>query len=260
MSLKSILLFAPAESADPHGGPAAHAIAIARACSAHLTVFCVALDVTTPGKAADARSIADAIARAAGEAGVECRTITDHSHAIGIHEVLAEHARIHDLVVIGVNPEGLLSERQIAEYLMFESGRPLLLVPSDCAAGERPDSVAIAWDNTAAASRALGDALALFEPTSAAFVTIAGEKLVQGDIDSDALVGAASRRGIQARRVMAELGTRTIAAALQEEAQAQGASLLVMGAFGHSRLRRFVLGSATSDLLHRLRMPVLVSH
>lgn len=260
MTIKSIFLFAPAESAQPDCGAPAYAIGLARAYGARLTVFCVALDVTTPGRQADAPAAANAIAAAALAAGVECDQITEHSHAIGVHEVLAEHARVHDLVVIGVGQDGLLSERQIAEYLMFESGRPVVLVPPACSAGDRPGTAAIAWDNTAAAARALGDAAALFGIADAVFVTIDGEKLVQGDLDPTELVAAAARRGITARRVLADLGNRTIAAALQDEGQASGASLLVMGAFGHSRLRRFVLGSATSDLMKTIRMPVLVSH
>lgn len=260
MSIQSIFLFAPAESAEPHCGAPAYAIGLAKAYGARLTIFCVALDVTTPGRQADAPGVAKAIAEAALAAGVECHKITQHSHAIGIHEVLAEHARVHDLVVIGVNQDGLLSERQVAEYLMFESGRPLLLVPPSGSAAERPKKVAVAWDNTAASARALGDAAALLEVADAVFVTIDGEKQVQGDLDSETLVTAAARRGISARCVLADLGNRTVAAALQEEALAQGASLLVMGAFGHSRMRRFVLGSATSDLMQKIRMPVLVSH
>lgn len=260
MTIQSIFLFAPAESAQPDCGAPAYAIGLAKAYGARLTVFCVALDVTTPGKQADSTKTADAIAAAALAAGVECRKLTQHSHAIGIHEVLAEHARVHDLVVIGVNREGLLSERQVAEYLMFESGRPLLLVPSACAVGEKPVIVAAAWDNTAAAARALGDALALLAAPEVVLITIDGEKQVQGDLDSEALVAAAVRRGISARHVLAELGNRTMASALQDEALGHGASLLVMGAFGHSRMRRFILGSATSDLMQKIRMPVLVSH
>ena len=62
------------------------------------------------------------------------------------------------------------------------------------------------------------------------------------------------------RRYVHERLAGTIAAALPDGAQASGASLLVMGAFGHSRLRLFVLGSPTSDLMKTIRMPVLVSH
>ena len=260
MTIQSIFLVAPAESAQPHCGASAYAIGLAEAYGASLTVFCVALDVTTPGRQADAPGTANAIAAAALAACVECRTLTEHSHAIGIHEVLAEHARVHDLVVIGVNRDGLLSERHVAEYLMFESGRPLVLVPPACASGEKPVKVAAAWDNTAAAARALGDAAALFAVPDVVFVTIDGEKQIQGDLDSEALVAAASRRGISARHVLADLGNRSVAEALQQEALAHGASLLVMGAFGHSRMRRFVLGSATSDLMQNIRMPVLVFH
>ena len=260
MTIRSVFLFAAAESAEASRGAPALAIGLAKACGARLTAFCVALDVTTPGGTADASQIAEAIAQAAGAAGVECRTITQHSHAIGVHEVVAEHARVHDIAVIGANPDGLLSERQVAEYLMFASGRPVLLVPAACLGWEWPAKAAVAWDNTAAAARALGDAASLLGIADAVFLTINGEKLVQGDLDSPALMAAAADRGIAGIHVLASLGDRQVADALQDEALANGASLLVMGAFGHSRLQRFVLGSATSGLLQRLRMPALVSH
>lgn len=260
MTIRSVFLFAAAGTAEASRGAPAYAIGLAKAHEARLTVFCVALDVTTPGAGADTLQLAEAIGQAAREAGVECRTITQHSHAIGVHEIVAEHARVHDIAVIGANPDGLLSERQVAEYLMFASGRPVLLVPASSPAGQWPAKAAVAWDNTAAAGRALGDARALLETASAVFVTIDGEKLIQGDLDSPALVKAAADRGIAATHVLAGLGDRSVADALQDEALANGASLLVMGAFGHSRLHRFVLGSATSGLLQRLRMPALVSH
>jgi nucleotide-binding universal stress UspA family protein len=222
-------------------------------------VFTVALDVTTTGSSADTAAFAEAISAKAREAGIDFRVITSHSHAIGIHEVVAEHARLHDLVVIGVCDGAILGERQIAEHLLFESGRPVLIVPTDYAESYRSDTVAVAWDNSAAAARALGDARALIH-NATVFLTIDGDKQIESDIDGTELVEAAARRGLSARLVTTEKNERTIAEALQEEALAQGADLLAMGAYGHSRLRRFVLGSATQGILERPAMPVLLSH
>ena len=260
MTTRSILLFAPAETADARHGPAAYAIGLAKQHGASLTIFSVALDVTTPGRRTDAPAAAAAIREAAEGAGVRCSVVTEHSHAISVHEVIAEHARLHDLSVTGTHGDGLLSERQIAEHLMFDSGRPVLVVPHAYADAPAHGSAAIAWDNSAAAARALGDAVALLSVEEAHFLAIGGDKPLRGDLDSGQLVALAERRGLQARHATVALGDRTIADALQQEARSRGAGLLVMGAFGHSRLRRFVLGSATAAVLEATRMPTLLSH
>ncbi len=259
MTITSILLFASAERASPESGPAACAIALASAHRASLTALVVALDVTTPGAAADPVAVAASIGAAATAAGVDCRTVTGHSHAIGVHEAIADHARTHDLTVAGCDDAGLLSERQIAEYLLFESGRPLIVVPAGYTGGGT-GTVAVAWDNTPAAARALGDAKPLIGTGEAVLLTIDGDKQIPGELDADALLLATRRRGITARPVNAAKGGRTIAEALQDEAIAAGAGLLAMGGYGHSRLRRFILGSATAGLLAAPRLPTLLSH
>ena len=235
MTVRSILLFAPAETADARHGPAAYAIGLARQHDASLTIFSVTLDVTTPGRRIDAPTAAAAIREAAEGAGVRSSVVTEHSHAIGVHDVIAEH-------------------------LMFDSGRPVLVVPRAHADSPAHGSAAIAWDNSAAAARALGDAVALLSVEEAHFLAIGGDKHLRGDLDSSQLVALAERRGLHARHATVALGNRTIADALQQEARSRGAGLLVMGAFGHSRLRRFVLGSATAGVLEATHMPTLLSH
>lgn len=260
MALHSIFLFAPAETAIASKGPAAFAIALAKAHGANLTIFSVATDVTTPGKNVDAGAIAASLKSAADASGVRCTLVTEHSHAIGVHEAVAEHARLHDLSITGCNIAGLLSEKIIAEYLMFESGRPVIVVPADYDAPYQKGPLAIAWDNSSAAARALGDAIALFTPDQVQLLSIEGEKPLPTDLDTAQLVEVIGRRSTNASHRFAPLSGRSIGAALQEEAKANGCGLLVMGAFGHTRLRRFVLGSATSDILKNNQMPTLLSH
>ena len=164
MALRSIFVFAPAETANASKGPAAFAIAVAKAHGANLTIFSVATDVTTPGRNVDAGAIAAALKSAADASGVRCTLVTDHSHAIGVHEAVAEHARLHDLSITGCSSSGLLSEKIIAEYLMFESGRPVIVVPANYDGPYQKGPLAVAWDNSSAAARALGDAIRCLRP------------------------------------------------------------------------------------------------
>jgi nucleotide-binding universal stress UspA family protein len=257
--MKSILLFAAAESASPDRGAARYAIELARAQGAALTVFVIALDVTTPGRSTDAAAVTQAVARAAGAANVACTAITAHSHAMGVTEVIAEHARLHDLVVTGCDANSLLSERTVAEHLLFEAGRPLLVVPADFQGPVATDRAIVAWDNSRFAARALADTLLLGVKTLT-LLTIDGDKQVPGDLDAPAREALLVRRGLSVRHHSAPKAGRGIGEALQQEAQTAGADLLAAGGFGHARLRRFVLGSATSELLADLRVPVLFSH
>lgn len=260
MTICSIFLFAPAETADATKGPAAYAISLAQAYRARLTIFTVAVDVTTPGRQTDAAAVAASLFDASTQAGVDCTMITNHSHAIGVHEVVAEHARLHDLSITGCSSAGLLSEKIVAEYLMFESGRPLIIVPEAHSTAYQAGPITVAWDNSASAARALGDAIALFEPANVDFLTIEGEKALPSDLDPQSLVETTSRRGVIASHATAQLAGRSIATALQQETGGGNDRLLVMGAYGHSHLRRVVLGSATSDILKNNLMPTLLSH
>lgn len=258
--ISSVLLFAPAEHSRPDRGPAAYAIGLAASQQASLTALVVSLDVTTPGVSSDPATVARAIADAATARRVACETITEHSHAIGIHEVIGDHARTHDLTVTGCDPNGLLSERQMAEYLLFESGRPILIVPADHDGTCSDGPVVVAWDNSRAAARALGDARPLIGARETIFLTIDGDKQIPRELDGPELIRSAQRRGFACSLRNVARRDRSVAAALQDEALAAGASLLVMGGYGHSRLRRFVLGSATSGILEGPRLPVLLSH
>jgi nucleotide-binding universal stress UspA family protein len=259
MSLNSILLFTTAESATVERGPAAYAVALAAAHGASLTVLAVNLDVTTPGRQGDPDECAEAIGAAARRAGVETVLVTGHSRAMGIHEVVAEHARHHDLVILGCGGEGMITGAAMAEHLLFAGGRPMILVPEGFS-GAAPRTFAVAWDNTPAAARALGDARPLIGELPLTFLTIGGDKQVQTDMPLEAVLAAAARRGLNARAASADKGDREIAEALQQESMALGADLLVMGGFAHSTLRRMVLGSATAGILAGPQMPVLLSH
>jgi nucleotide-binding universal stress UspA family protein len=259
MSVRSILLFAPAETADPARGPAAYAIALAKAEGARLSIFTVAVDVTTPGRSSDAAGVAAALTAAASAAGVEHRLITDHAHNIGVHEAIAAEARLHDLTVTGCSGQGLLSERIVAEHLLFETGRPLIVVPASHAGGGTVGKLVAAWDHSRAAARALGDAILLFGSAAVQLVAVEGEKALASPLSAADEQAALAARGLDPIAVR-PLGGRTIAAAIQGEAATLGADLLVMGGFGHSRMRSYVLGSATTGLFAELTLPTLLSH
>jgi nucleotide-binding universal stress UspA family protein len=188
--------------------------------------------------------------------------VTERSFAYGLPEVLADHARLHDLVVSGSEPGGLLSVRALAEHLVFDSGRPAVVVPRAWHGPFRCDRVVVAWDNTRPAARALGDALPLLRSARAVTLVMAGgEKAIDTSLGELDLVAALARRGVSGAAVQRiDQAGGSIGETLAAWARAQDADLLVAGAFGHSRLRQLVLGGVTRSLLDAPRLPVLLSH
>jgi nucleotide-binding universal stress UspA family protein len=280
VTIGNVLLHAAAETVDAERGPAAYALGLAAAFRAHLTALVLEVDVYTPSSAyAPARALA-AEARAAVEArnrgaaaraarlreraardGLSAEVVTDRSYAYGVPEVAADHARLHDVTVAGVDESGLLSERAVAEHVLFASGRPLIVVPGDREGGFACGRVVVAWDFGRAAARALADAAPfLARAAEVSVVTLADDKRVDTSLTGGHVVAALARRGVAARFEEVRRGSAAIGDALLGCARERNADLLVMGGYGHSRLRELVLGGATRGVLGSASLPVLMSH
>ena len=275
MTIATILLHAPAGHADPNRGPAAWALGLAAAFGARLTALVLDADAVTGGPAESRRppraegqaasraalQTAERLVRAAAASGIDARAVTDRSFAFGLPEVAADHARLHDLVVAGVDPAGLLSERAMTEHLVFEAGRPLVVVPAAYEAPFQCERIVVAWDNSRVAARALGDAMPLLRRArEVALVTLGEDQQIDASLDEGELIEALARRGLAVRHERAAPAGAGTGEELDRLALERGADLLVMGAFRHSRLRQLVLGGATRSVLDAPRLPVLLSH
>jgi nucleotide-binding universal stress UspA family protein len=171
----------------------------------------------------------------------------------------AAEARYYDLTVLPWSAETVLAQ-DMSEAVLFGSGRPTILVPPS-AHPSRLNHIAIAWDESRVAARALGDALLLLpEGGRISVLTVNDEKPLSGVDIAKSLSSLLEARGFKATPHPISLDGKTIAQALQDGAMAEGAQLLAMGGFGHSRLRDFVLGSATKGVLAGLQIPTLISH
>ncbi|WP_437344240.1 universal stress protein [Mesorhizobium marinum] len=168
-------------------------------------------------------------------------------------------ARYYDLSLIGWEA-GNTTSRETAEAVIFGSGRPAVLLPelADLAA---LDHVAIAWDGSRVAARAVADArIFLRDGTRVSVLTVHDEKPLEQKDVGDRLAAALRGRGLDASAVAINAQDCPIAETLQEAAIERGCKLLVMGGYGHSRMRDFVLGGATQGVLDSLLLPVLLSH
>jgi len=173
-------------------------------------------------------------------------------------EIAAEHARYFDLAVVGWAPNDPAS-RMIAEAMIFGSGRPVVLWP-DSASSTTIDRVAIAWDGSRVAARAVHDALPFLMVASKIHVLTASDEKPLKTAGGERLAASLRERGMNAEAEDIKAEDYPIGMTLQDRAIEKGAELLVMGGYGHSRFRDFVLGGATEGVLADLRLPVLMSH
>jgi nucleotide-binding universal stress UspA family protein len=180
-------------------------------------------------------------------------------HLVGReHEVAARRGRLFDLVVLArrsVEDEGAISPT--LETALTESGRPILIAPP--ASPERIGSkVAIGWNGSATAARAVAAALPLLSRAEEIVVYTVAESGLEARPED--LVRYLGRHRLRARAESLEAGDEEPGAQLLEEAGARDADLFVAGGYGHSRLREFILGGATNTMLRSAGMPVLMAH
>lgn len=178
---------------------------------------------------------------------------------------LALHGRHADLVVIGQPDPDILSSPGdlLAEAALFNTGRPVLMVPHSGAFDQVGRRALIGWNASREASRAVHDALPLLAGAESVTLLVidpeaGGEG--HGEEPGADIARHLARHGlpVAVRRVAGS----AIAAGdvLLNEASDLGADLIVMGGYGHSRLREFVLGGTTRTLLRQMTVPVLLSH
>jgi nucleotide-binding universal stress UspA family protein len=176
----------------------------------------------------------------------------------GTYDAVIERARLRSLVVAPF-AKGDTAHADLLQALIFGAGRPVLVLPDNEAAAFRPARVVVAWDAERAAARAVADAMPfLRHAKEVRIVTVLSDKETATGATGPELVAHLARCGAHATLHEVERGRRTVGKVLA--AEAENADLLVMGAFGHSRIRDFFLGGATRHMLAGLARPTLFSH
>lgn len=207
---------------------------------------------------ANCRRLQDLVLQHAGSA-IKTECSSRHLPAGVAGDAAANEARYHDISLLPWAKDMLVIQ-EFAQAVIFASGRPAIIVPPS--AGLNPvRHLAVAWDGSRVAARALADALMFVDDqTHITVLTVQDEKQLSRHDLGHALVLSLKKRGLRVEAQNISLDDRPVAVALQESALRAGANMLVMGAFGHSRIRDFILGGATKGVLADLRMPVLLSH
>jgi len=196
-------------------------------------------------------------------AGIEWREADAGNANFG--DVVLQQARAADLIVAAQTEVGWQGSAylDVADRLAVESGRPVLIVPNEGLHEAYGRNVLVAWNARREAARAVFDALPLLERARQVKVVWVNPQEEGGpstDVPAADICAALARHGVRCEATEAVRPHAEVGETLLMRAAEYGADLLVMGCYGHSRLREFVLGGASRHVLQHMRMPVLMSH
>jgi len=261
--------------------PARLAAELARVTGAHLTGIALAVDPIVPVYtvaapiptdfivAAHEQSVADAkAALAAFDAIASAAGVTREGRfaesITGDFSGVVRNALLTDLAVVGQDDPDAGGEPlrgALIEALLFQSGVPTLLVPARGVTELRTQKAIVAWNGSAQAARAVRAAMPLLARAESVLVVIVDEGAAPAGVEQGAEIGA-----YLARHDL-KVEVRTVANAHEGAGQAilnlaaeEDATWLVMGAYGHSRIRQFLLGGVTRHVLGRAAIPILMAH
>jgi nucleotide-binding universal stress UspA family protein len=170
------------------------------------------------------------------------------------------HGRVADLLVVGRAREGEAVAMDILEAALMESRRPVLIAPAE-APQKTSDTIAIAWKDTPEAARAVAAALPFIAAAKRVIILSAEEGDERsGQPSCERLLHALLWHNPATSVQRLQGNARPPAEIVLDEAAAAGADLLVMGGYGHSRLREVAFGGFTRHMLTKCRLPVLMAH
>ena len=267
-------------SADKGGSPATdYAVSVATTLEAHIAGITfvydpfdlvshlgyIATDVVEAqwrDYKAEAKATLDRFSQAASRAGVSAEPVMIRSSFAGVGDRFGMIARRFDLAVVAqAKPESIGVEGMIIEGALFDSGRPVIIVPSIHREPFKLDRIMICWDGSRPAVRAIADAMPLLERADRIEVAIvAHDRGTQDEVEGADIGRHLARHGLSIEIERIPGSKMDIADVLLSHAADSSADLIVMGGYGHSRMREFVLGGVTYGMLRTMTMPVLMSH
>jgi nucleotide-binding universal stress UspA family protein len=159
-------------------------------------------------------------------------------------------------------PNGVDNDDMI-ETSLFQSGRPLIVVPHIQKDGLKLDHLVCCWDGSSAAARAINDALPLLVKATAVDLLIVLNEKTNSNANVIRGTGMAkhlARHDVKVRIETVSAADIDVTNAIQSYVADNSATLIVMGGYGHAKLREVVLGGVTRDMLKSMTVPVFMSH
>jgi len=260
---------------------AAIAADLAATSGAHLTGIVIALEPLVPvytmaapiptdfivaareAAIAEAKAASGAFEKLAGAAGARVETIVLASIAGEGFTQAVRSLRLTDLAVVGQDdPDRPEPMRQaVIEAMLFDAAAPTLVIPYAGVDTLRTSRAIVAWDGGAQAARAVRAALPLLVLAEHVLVVTVEEPSKWGDdVPGADIATHLARHGLDVEVRRLANGAGNVASTLLNACADEAADWMVMGAYGHSRWREFMLGGATRDVLAAMTVPVLMAH
>lgn len=274
--IKDIVVNLGLGAKDPAGD---YAVALGEALEAHVAGVAFAYEPVIPGavmggippefietqRTEAGNKAKAAVARfeaAAKRAGLSAETRIISASVSAAADQFARIGRRFDLVVVGqADPDQGIQDEVVDETALFESGRPVMFVPFIQKGGVKLDRVMVCWDGGRAATRAIADSLPLLRKAKQVEIVMIAGKSAKGDEVAGADLGQhLARHGLKVDVKRITSPDIDVASTILSYAADSSADMIVMGGYGHSRLREFILGGATRGILESMTVPVLMSH
>jgi nucleotide-binding universal stress UspA family protein len=189
----------------------------------------------------------------------EVRSILDF--ASDVPKLAASEARWADLFVASApyrNGNSFVGDR-IFEAVLFGAGHSIYVVPPGCKVRRDLRNVIVAWQDTRESARGVAEALPFLRASTHTRIVTVDAEGDRGEAAID-IAGHLDRHGVNVEITAIDAGEKTVAEVLIDEARKMSADLIVMGAYGHSRFREWILGGATREMLETSDVPVLIAH
>jgi nucleotide-binding universal stress UspA family protein len=274
--IKDIIVNLGLGARDPAGD---FAISVANAYQAHVLGLAFSYEPIIPGavmggippefiesqRSESEKKSHAAVARfeeAAKRASISFETRILSASVSGAGDILGRLGRRFDLVVVGQpEREKSLPDEVVDEAALFDSGRPVVFVPFIQKAGLKLDRVMVCWDGSRAATRAIADSLPFLQKAKQVEIVMVASKAGKNDEIAGVDLGQhLARHGLKVEVKRITSPDIDVPSTILSYAADSSADMIVMGGYGHSRLREFVLGGVTRSILQTMTVPVLMSH
>jgi len=255
-----------------------YAISVASAFDAHLSGVACAYEPVVDGmafpsvavslidafraeSAAEADRAKNAFEQNARRAAISADSTVVSGTASDATKKLGELARDYDLSIMAqAQPDGDVAENMAIEGALFGSGRPVLVVPYIQSSGLKLDRVMVCWDGSRNAARAVGDAMPFLRRAGTIDVVTVDRQERRNELVGARISTHLARHGLKVELKPIVAPDSDVASAILSFAADNSTDLIVMGGYGHTRLREFVLGGATSGILGSMTVPTLMAH
>jgi nucleotide-binding universal stress UspA family protein len=191
------------------------------------------------------------------------RTVETHMAKAAVLDagrVFSAVARRFDLSIVLQPRASGIGEDAILDGALFDTGRPTLVVPYIQQQGLSLDRVLVCWDGSRAAARAIGDAMPFLARAKDVNILTIADSMKSDDLPAADIATHLARHNVRAEIESMVLSDIDVADAVLSHTVDISASLVVMGAYGHPKIREFLLGGTTKKMLETMTVPVLMSH